>query len=147
MAVTVRVEGLRELSYALEELPKATQKNTLRRVLRKAAANFDDIASSMAPVLTGELQRSVVTGSQLNKSQKRYAKKETKHFVEIHVGTSDPAGIFQEFGTFKEPSQPFMRPTWDSTKNGMLETIKRELGTEIQKSAARLGRKAAKLAG
>lgn len=147
MATTVRIEGLGELSHALGELPKATQKNTLRRVLKKAGANFDDIASGMAPVLTGRLQRSVVIGSQLTRSQKRMAKKETKHFVEVHIGTADPVGIFQEFGTFKEPAQPFMRPTWDATKDGMLETIKRELKVEIEKSVARLARKAAKLAG
>lgn len=143
----VKFEGGRELAKALEELPKATARNTLRRALKKAAEPMDDIASSLAPVLTGVLARSVIVGTQLTRSQKRQAKKDSKHFAEIHVGTADPAGIFQEFGTFKESSQPFMRPAWDATKTGALTTIRRELAAEIEKSRARLARKAAKLTG
>lgn len=144
MAVTVKFEGGRELARALEELPKATARNVLNRVLTKAAANMDDIASSFAPVETGALQRSVVTGKKLTRAQQRQQKRDGKHFAEVHVGTNNPAGIFQEFGTFKEPAQPFMRPTWESTKDGMLKTIKTELGTEIEKARARLAKKAAK---
>lgn len=144
MAVVVKFEGGRELERALGELPKATARNTLNRVLMKAAENMDDIASGFAPVDTGQLQRSVVTGKRLTQSQSRQQKKDGKHFAEVHVGTEVPTGIFQEFGTFKEPAQPFMRPSWDSTKVGALKTIQTQLGIEIEKSRARLAKKAAK---
>lgn len=140
------VHGLRELEAALDDLPKATARNVLKRTLTKAAKPLDDAMSAGAPVLTGALGTSVITGpsSKLTSRQKRDAKQDGKHFAEVHVGTSDPAGQFQEFGTFKEPAQPFGRPAWDTTKNGVLESIKTQLGTEIEKAAARLARKAAK---
>jgi HK97 gp10 family phage protein len=145
MAVLVKVEGFRELAAALEQLPKATARNVLRRTLLKAAEPIDDIGSSLAPVETGKLQRSVVAGTQLTRSQKRMAKKEGKHFAEVHVGTANPVGIFQEFGTFKEPAQPFMRPTWDTQKDRALGRIKTDLAAEIDKSARRLAKKTGKL--
>lgn len=49
MKTTVKVEGLRELDAALGELPKATARNTLLRVLRKAGKPIADRASELAP--------------------------------------------------------------------------------------------------
>lgn len=145
---SVKIEGFAELDRALAELPKATARNTLQRVLKKAAEPTLDRMAGGAPKLTGALEHSIIMGpsSKLTSRQKRDAKKEGKHFAEIHVGTSDPAGQFQEFGTFKEPAQPFARPAWEETNDRALETIKTELGTEIEKRAARLARKAARLA-
>lgn len=136
--------GDKELVRTLEALPKATARNTLNRVLVKAAGNMDDIASGLAPRRSGSLEKSVIVSKKLTRSQQSQAKKDGKHFAEVHVGTADPAGIFQEFGTFKEPAQPFMRPAWEATKEGALATIKRELKVEIEKSAARYARKLAK---
>lgn len=42
--------------------------------------------------------------------------------------------------------QPFMRPAWDEKKDEVLELIRTELGDEITKAAARLAKKAARLA-
>lgn len=136
--------GLRDLTRALGELPKTTARNTLKRVLVKAAKPIEDAAETNAPKLTGRLTRSIVTGTRLTRPQARQAKKDGKFFAEVHVGTADPAGIPQEFGTFKESAQPFMRPAWEANKDGALKIIKDELGTEIEKSAARLARKAAR---
>lgn len=140
------MEGLRELEAALAELPKATAKATLRRTLKKAAQPIADGAQGIAPKLTGQLQRSIIIGTRLTRRQAREARREGKHFAEIHVGTADPAGVPQEFGTFKENAQPFMRPSWDGNKDEALRIIGKELGNEIEKSAARLSRKAARLA-
>lgn len=144
---TVRIDGLRELDRALGELPKATARNVLRRVLRKAAAPVEAAMDSRAPKLTGHLQTSVITGTKLTGRQARDAKKEGKAFSEIHVGTSDPAGMFQEFGTFKEPAQPWATPAWEATKDDALRIIGDELGTEIERAAARLARKRARAGG
>jgi HK97 gp10 family phage protein len=141
--------GDKELDRALAELPKATARNTLNRVLKKAAAPVYERMQAAAPVLTGHLKLSVVVGpsSKLTSRQKRDARREGKNFAEIHVGTSDPAGMFEEFGTFKQPPHPWATPAWDATKEGALGTIRSELGTEIEKSAARLARKRAKAGG
>lgn len=144
---SVKIEGLRELDRALGELPKATARNVLRRVLRKAAEPVERAMESRAPQRTGDLERSIITGTRLTSRQARDARKEGKHFAEVHVGTSDPAGMFQEFGTFKEPAQPWATPAWEATKDDALKAIGTELGTEIEKAAARLARKRAKAGG
>lgn len=148
MAVVVRLEGFRELANGLEELPKATARNTLRRALTKAAEPLEDNMAGGAPKLTGTLTRSIITGpsSKLTSRQKRDAKREGKFFAEIHVGSADPAAVTQEFGTFRHPAQPFGRPAWAETQDKVLGRIKTELKTEIEKAAARIARKTAKLA-
>lgn len=144
----VKIEGLRELEQALSELPKATARNTLVRTLKKGAARVQEAWAPNVPVLTGHLQHSINIGpsSKLTPRQKRDAKKEGKYFAEYHVGTSDPAGMQLEFGNVNMPAQPSGRPAWDSTKDDVLRNIGKDLGTEIEKSAARQARKAAKLA-
>lgn len=146
--MTVRIEGLRELERALAELPKATARNTLQRVLKKAAEPTADAWKAKAPRDAGQYAESIIVGpsSKLTGRQKKDAKKEGKHFAEIHVGTADPAGQQQEFGNINHPAQPSGRPAWKETQDGALNTIKAELGGEIEKSAARLASKAARLA-
>lgn len=142
----VKMEGLAALEAALLELPKATGKATLRRVLKNAAKPVEAAMVAKAPELTGALKISIRTGTKLTKRQQRLAKKEGKSSSEIYVGTADPAGIAQEFGTFDQNAQPFARPAWEETQDGALATIAGELGGEIEKSANRLAAKAARLA-
>jgi HK97 gp10 family phage protein len=148
---TFKLEGFRELDRALGELPKRTGKNVLKRVLMKAADPVDAEASEAAPLLTGGLQRSVVAGTRLTRSQRIGAsfgpggfRLATKNYVEVHVGTSLPKGMFQEFGTFKDQAQPWFRPAWESTKNDALRIVKVTLGGEIEKAAKRYAKKLAK---
>jgi HK97 gp10 family phage protein len=143
---TVRVEGLAELEAALAELPKATGKNVLKRVLMAAAAPIEADAAAAAPHLTGRLRRDVATGTRLTRRQAGLARKLGKSEVEVHVGVKDPAGVQNEFGNIHQPPQPFLRPAWDANKDSALETIASQLGEEIEKSAARLARRAARRA-
>lgn len=99
-----------------------------------------------APKLTRDLEQSIITGTKLTRRQARAAKAEGKAFSEIHIGTANPAGVPQEFGTFKERAQPFGRPAWAETQDEALDIIARELGNEIEKSRARLARKASRIA-
>jgi len=139
------LEGFAALDRALGQLPKATAKNVLRRTLKKAAQPLDDAASAAAPVNTGALERSVITGSALTRSQRRGALlKTSNYYAEIHIGTSLGRGMFQEFGTFKDPAQPWFRPAWESTKDQALNIIKITLGGEIEKAAKRYAKKLAK---
>ena len=142
--MAVKMEGWKELGVALGQLPKATARNTLRRVLRKAAEPVKDEWKARAPKLTGRYEQSVVVGTRLTSRQAKDARKEGKAFAEVHVGSADPAGIPQEFGTFKEPAQPSGGPAWEATRDESLRIIGQELGTEIEKSAARYAKKLAK---
>ena len=62
LVTSLRVEGLAELETALQELPKATGKNVIRRALVKAGQPIVDMAISLAPVgppRPGELKNSI----------------------------------------------------------------------------------------
>ena len=151
VVATFKVEGLSELKNALLELPKATGKNVMRRVLKQRAQPIADSASSAAPAnKQGEddniiLRDSISVSTKLSKRQRRDAK-DTKSYTEVYVGPSAKAfyAFMQEFGTSKFKPQPFMRPAWDSNKLTVLAGIKDDLWAEIKKASERLARKAAK---
>lgn len=161
---TVKVSGLRELQKALGELPKATGKNVVRRVLKKIA---DPIAADMRakapddPATGGmDLKGSIAVSTKLSKNQAKLHRKETggaaaktptgwksspKTLVELFVGAGPvPHGHLQEFGTAHHGPQPFARPAWDAAKGTAIETVKTEMWSEIEKAAKRLARKSAK---
>ena len=156
MAELVRVEGLSELEDALLDLPKGLQRGVLQRVLKKAAQPIVAAARAKAPVdqdpadtprrRPGTLRDSLHDGTKLNARQRRFAKAEGKSYAERYVGTSDPAGVPQEFGTFSNVAQPFLGPAWDEEKGMALEIVKTELGGEISRTAERAAKRAARLA-
>ena len=146
--MTVRLEGFAELDKALGELPKATAKNVLKRVLIKAAQPIEDSAVQLAPRLTGKLADSIIIGTKLTRSQKESPvltadgyRSASKNSVEIYVGTALPRGQFEEFGTMKNHPHPFMRPAWDGHKEESLAIVASLLGAEITKAAERYAKK------
>ena len=168
MKLTVKVEGLRELDRALGDLEKkATRKAVARRALKKAAKPMVDRAQALAPKLSGALALSIHAGTKTaegNAGQQafaatmkaggtraqagaaaRAANRAAAGTVWLHVGPGrHPQAIFQEFGTIHHAPQPYMRPAWDETKDGMIDAIKRDLAEEITKTAARAAARAAK---
>jgi HK97 gp10 family phage protein len=140
-----RIEGLRETERALRELPKATAKGVLKRVLLKASNPLVADWTRRAPVLRGFLQRSIGAGTKLSRRQKGKHRKESS--VEVFVGAGSlPQAITQEFGTAHHAAKPAGRPAWDANKRTMLASMKSDLKAEIEKARARLARKAARLA-
>lgn len=146
----VRVSGLRELDAALGQLTKATAKGVLRRIGLKALQPFADDMRSQAPddPKTGgnDLRSSIGVGTKLSRRQARLNRKaESKSFVEVYAGAGPlPQAHLQEFGTVHHPPQPFARPAWEANKRGVLETIKSDLGAEIEKTAKRVAARKAK---
>lgn len=145
----VRVEGLKELKAALEELPKATSTNVLKRALTEAGQPVASSAASMAPddPETGgyDLKKSITVGSRLSRRQKKQHRKGSK--VEVFVGAGPLSqATQQEFGNALHGPQAFLRPAWDAGKMAVLEAIKKSLWENIDKARARLARKAARLA-
>jgi len=146
---TIKVDGLKDLDRALGELPKTTAKATLRRVGIKALKPFDEAwrANAERNRLTGALDGSGGIGTKLTRRQAQQAKKsDDKAFVEVYAGPNNPAAVPAEFGTVDQSPRPFMRPAWDATAGQTLQIVSDELGSEIDKSAKRLARKAVKLA-
>lgn len=138
-----KLEGHPDLDRLLGELPKATARNTIQRVLKKRAEPVQDVWQHTAPRRTGQLEHSIIVGpsSKLTPRQRKDAKKEGAHFAEIHIGTSDPAGQQQEFGNVNHPAQPSGRPAWSATQSGVLSGIGEDFWNEIQKTAARRARR------
>lgn len=147
---TVKVEGLKELNAALMELPKATARNTLRRVLNKRAQPVADAMRSNVPFKSGDLKKSIRVGTKLSRRQGRAHRREhrdDKAFAEVFVGAGpDPAAHLTEYGGPTNAPVGWGRAAWDATQNGVLEGFKDDLWKEIDKAAKRLARKAAKAA-
>lgn len=150
MATVTKVEGLKELEAALHRLPASVGKRMLRAALRKMGQPIADDAASKAPRDDGTLQRSIGVGSRLTRrqrSQHRRMFRDDRASAEVFVGAGGlPQAHMSEFGTFKDPAQPFLRPAWDSHKGQLVDQMKAELWAAIDKRAAREARKAARLA-
>lgn len=145
MAQTFKIEGLSDLENALTEMKKSTAKGVVKRVLLQAGAPLANIASAMAPIgETGNLSYSVVVSDKLTRRQQRMAVKESP--VEVYVGTANKAGVQVEFGNDHQSAQPFLRPAFDIGINQVLDSIKANLGTEIEKTAARAAKRLARQA-
>lgn len=147
MSMTVKLSGFAELEKKLGQLTKAAGKGVLRRALKKAAMPIADAANDFAPDgATGGYSQSFSYSTKLTKRQRGLHRKmfrDDKAAVEGFVGTSDPAGVQQEFGNINHGPQPALRPAWDGGREKLLEDLGRELWTEFEKSAARAARKAA----
>lgn len=152
MAASFKTTGMQELNANFAYLGKATTRNTLKRVGIKALdEEFVPTAQHLAPddPNTGgnDLKASIHAGDKLNPRQKALAKKDTsKSFAQVYAGTADPAGVPQEFGTVNHGPQPFMRPAWDQRWRAVLDSVAKNLWTEVSKSVVRKAKREAKKA-
>lgn len=147
------VEGLKELDKALSEMKTAAAKGVVRRTLLKALEPMREAAAGMAPddPATGppDLHRSIAVADKVKVGRRPvingFGFKDG--MVTVFMGpTRDgyPQAIMQEFGTVKQPAQPYMRPAWDAGHGRLLDDVKTGMATEIKKTADRAARKAAK---
>jgi HK97 gp10 family phage protein len=145
MRVTFKVDGLAACEEALADLPKATNRNVLKRALFAAGAPVEVAARARAPRLTGHLQRRIAVSTKLSRRQRKAAAKASA--VEVYVGAGPlPHAHLQEFGTADMPPQPFLRPAVDAQGRRMIEEFRDTLQAEVKKAMARHERKAARLA-
>jgi hypothetical protein len=149
--MTVQTSGFAELERALETLGKATtQKASLRRAARKALQPVANLAETLAPRDKGTLAVSIGIGTRLTRRQAglhRRMFRDDRAAVEVFVGAGGLAQATQmEFGNFKDAPQPFMRPAWDAEGRATLDRLATELWADIQRTAARQARQAARLA-
>lgn len=149
----IKTEGFAELDKALDELTKAAGKGVLRRSLKRAAEPTAKLAQSMAPVLTGRLQQSIIVGAKLNGRQAKLHRRmfrDDRSSVELFVGPSylkgggGRHGHLVEFGTVKQSPQPFMRPAWDQDQKAMLDRLGEQMAAEMEKAVTRARAKALK---
>lgn len=153
MRLTVKTEGFAGLEDALVELEQLTGrtntgKNAVRRGMVKAMKRIEDRAKSLVPVDDGALRDSITTKNAKTQRVKGSARFERQTGVTILTGPTGRQeggyGAFQEFGTVKQPAQPFMRPTADAEGQSVIDEVADILRDEVMKSAARARKKAAK---
>lgn len=148
-AVSVRVEGLRELSRALRELPVRIARNDLQAATMAGAAVIRNEARLHAPVYTGKvseghpppgtLRKAIVSKAiaELSTNTKRVAYVVVRHGKRFqHVGKKNINRDayywrFVEFGTKKMSARPFMRPAFEAKKREAVEAIKARLAERI----------------
>lgn len=173
MTVKFRVNGLRELDKALGELKKSTARGVARRALIKAGTPMKNKAAELAPRSSDgsyHFADSIIITSKKPKGYQDAGKQafaETlssggsrgdavealkaaraanpNAFAEVYIGPNrDPAAIQQEFGNINHGPQPFLRPAWDSEREGVIDTLADLMWAEIRKTAQRLARKASR---
>lgn len=156
MKVVFKVEGFREMEKALAELPRGTAKGVVRRVLKKTLEPVQDAADAFSPhfpiAITSRLsprQRGLASGDFIGRLVTMYVGPTTQD------GSHAPHAHLIEFGTglrFHKSGKgvgqvhpdPFMRPAWDMHSGTMLETLGRNMWSEIEKTVARRTAKAAR---
>lgn len=142
---TFKLEGLAELDEALTELPKATARAVLVRVLKAEGTPIKDAGETLAPKDKGGLKASYTVGQKLSRRQKNRNKKES--MVEVYIGPGPAAkGVQTEFGNAHQAAQPHLRPAFDGNVMRVLTGIKDRLAEEIEKTRARIAKKAERLA-
>lgn len=142
-----RIEGLKELDRALGDLPKATGKNVLKRVLLKRAEPFAEDYRGGVDVRKGHLRDSIGVGTKLTRRQAGRARRMGKSTVEVYAGAGpDPAAHLEEFGSIKNAPNGALRSSWDRNKDGAIDDIGADLADEIGKAAARAEKRAARRA-
>lgn len=149
--MTAEVRGFKELDAALGELPKATGKNVLKRVAIKAMARMEQGMSARAPREEGTLAESMRTQAVKATRQRGQVRFDAKSSVEVITGPAPEGRMdranagFQEFGTVKMGANSYARPTADSENENVVDDVRDMLGAEIDKAAARIARKAARV--
>lgn len=136
-----RLIGMGDCLKTLADMKRATAVAVGRRSLLPAATILRDEVERRAPLLTGELKRSVRVDS---KSQ---AKRRRKGAVDVTVIADEAAAVPNEFGTSDTPMQQFFRPAVDAKRDDMFDAVARDLAAETTKAAQRAARKKARAGG
>lgn len=130
----VSVEGLREVSAALNKVGRSISRDVQRAALEEPARDIAARAIELAPKDEGDLRESITVSDKLSSRQAGLHKKVAPDDVEVFVGAGPlPQAHLQEYGTETNAAQPFMRPAWDAIRPTILERIKQKLWAELRK--------------
>jgi HK97 gp10 family phage protein len=150
----VSVEGLADLEREMTQLSKSAGRRVLRNSLQKSTPQLIQEMKSNAPVNSGALRDSITASTKLAKRQSGIHRKmfrDDRLSAEVFVGPSYNLGAggrhahLLEFGTVNMSPQPFMRPAFDGDKMSLLGRVENNLRNELNKSLARMMKRAKKL--
>lgn len=86
--------------------------------IQKAAFDVESGAKQRAPYDTGFLQNSIGTTIRTSST-----------LAEAEIGPTAHYGTHQEYGTYKMPAQPFMRPALEAVEPGLVKALE-QVGIE-----------------
>ncbi len=133
---TVTIKGLDELQDKLNRLPPEFSRKALRNGLTPAGKVFQIALKSLAGITgrysTGWMAKHVTIRTKTNNLDQGNVKVGFDRKQRIVGGkkTNTNAAyeaIYAEFGTKHEPARPFIRPTFESKKNEVVETFAEKL--------------------
>lgn len=133
-----KVTGLKELEKELLEFATKDARRYGQQTLREAAKPILASYKAKTKILTGALVENETMGTRLNRRQRSLTPRPGPSEVEIHIGTSDPAGLMEEFGNRHQAANPSLTPAWDAEGGEVaLERIGKGLGARIEKHKTR----------
>ena len=141
-----KIEGLQQLTDAFRALDRDVQANVARAVTNAGAQVFKTRIAALAPVASepykiedvivqpGNIGRNVVV--------KRLKPSDTsatsEHLVVVRgkrkYGYASRVGALQEFGTVKQPAQPYFRPGADQAAEPALDAMKQKFKARMEKA-------------
>lgn len=146
--ISVDLDGVPELNRKLAELTKAAERAALRRSLDAGARIYRDALRARAPKDTGELRSRIGIASKayFGSGQRRVSKVE--RYVGILARPFAVQAAIMEFGApaINVAPQPYLRPAWNAVGDAVEAAIAGALGKEIDRAAARLAARRARLA-
>jgi HK97 gp10 family phage protein len=124
--VYVKIEGLEELSARMQDFPRRVLTRGVRDALRAGAEVLRKEISNRAPVMaTQETAQGHPPGFLKDHIGTKLKISARNDSGEAQVGPVKKAfwGLFAEFGTKKQPMKPFIRPAFESAKQGALDAF------------------------
>jgi HK97 gp10 family phage protein len=122
--VTVKIQGLEELSQKIHEFPDNLLKKGVRNALRAGGEVLRQAISSRAPRSVDETHGHTpgFLADHIGTVVKTSPKNDTGS---IQVGPVKKAfyGMFAEFGTKHQPARPFVRPAFEGSAQDALDAF------------------------
>ena len=125
-------------------LAKLGNRRDIDRAQQRALAPVVEEAKRLAPDRTGALAKSIKARPGKADRSIGWDPSDLKPTV-VGPDRDQFYGQFVEFGTSRIAARPFLRPAWEKNKDRVLNTHTRIVADEIERRAARLARKAAKV--
>lgn len=138
-AVSIKIEGLRELDQQLRSFGPRMAANALRAACNAGAQVIRKQAQSLAPLLTGRLSRKAIY---VRRAKELSTGASQSYVVAVRRGTKEAKKDrdayywwFIEFGTRKMAARPFLRPAFEAKKFEALDRVKEKLAQWIAKNS------------
>lgn len=138
-------QGFSQLNAMLDGLTKVQYSHGMSPVLVAALKPMSLVAISLAPddPHTGppwDLKSSITVSTHQRSGRARSNRPLGQYEARAYMGPTGfgyPQALMMEFGTIHDRAQPYMRPAWDTGKQGALDIIQAGFADQVFKTAKR----------